>query len=367
MRPAWLEVDLEAYRANLSALAHETGRRIVAVLKANAYGHGAVLLAPEAIAAGCPAVAVAFPEEGAALRESGFRGRILLLVGALKEQSAEIAAHDLEPTISRVEVVEALSQAAAQHGRSLRVHIEVDTGMTRGGVDPGAVPNLCRQVCRDPNLALAGVTTHFAAADDAGGSLQAEQWARFRPVVDFCRRLAPRPLLHAANSAAALWRPETRLDWVRLGLVSYGVNPGRQALPPALSPVGSLKAKIIHVREVGAGTRVSYGGTWTAPKASRLALAPLGYGDGLPWTLSNRGTALIRGERVPIRGRVCMDQVLLEVTDLMPPVIPGEEVVFFGRQGRGVLTAEEVAEKAGTISYELLARLAARLPRVVRR
>ncbi|HTE20484.1 MAG TPA: alanine racemase, partial [Armatimonadota bacterium] len=218
----------------------------------------------------------------------------------------------------------------------------------------------------DPHLALAGVVTHFASADEDDLRDVEEQWTCFQPVLREVREWAGDAVWHAANSAAALWFPPARLDWVRGGLLTYGVPPAPRPLPFPVEPVASLHARIVQVRDVPAGRSVSYGGTWTTTRPSRLALVPLGYGDGLPWALSNRGEALVRGTRVPIRGRVCMDQVVLDVTDVPAgaPVTPGDGVVFIGRQGEEHITVPEIAGHAGTIAYEVLTRLAARLPRV---
>lgn len=367
MRPAWIELDLDAYRANVRALAAHCSRPVLAVVKANAYGHGLVPLATAALEAGCPGVGVALPEEGAELRGRGFPGRILVLGPLLEEQADEVVEHSLEPAVSRAEMLRALSAASRRSGRPARVHIKVDTGMTRGGADPADALALCAAVRHDPWLCLAGIMTHFAAADSEDPAPTGRQWASFQPLLEAAARTTPRPLLHAANSPAALWHPATALDWVRGGIITYGVAPTespRLPLPFPVRPVLALKARLAQLRPVPAGRAVSYGGTWVAPRPSILALAPLGYADGLPWSLSNRGCALVRGCRVPIRGRVCMDQLVLDVTDV-PDAAPGDEAVFIGRQGREELRVTEVARAAGTISYEVLTRLSARLPRLI--
>lgn len=365
MRSAWVEVDLESYRRNLRALTEFTARPVLAVVKANGYGHGLREVAAAALEAGCPGVAVALPEEGAELRAGGQSGRIVVLGLSLEEQAELLVENDLEPVVTREEVLVALAKAARRGGKQAPVHVKVDTGMTRVGVEPEAALRFCRRVAEDPHLRLAGVATHFASAEDADLQGVEEQWARFEPLAREVEGWVPRPLLHAANSAASLWFPPARLDCVRGGLLAYGVPPAPRPLPFPVSPVASLLARVVQVRDVPAGAAVSYGGTWTAPRPSRLALVPLGYGDGYPWALSNRGEALLHGRRAPIRGRVCMDQLVLDVTDL-PSVRPGDVAVFIGQQGEEVITVSEVAERCGTISYEILTRLAARLPRVRR-
>lgn len=363
MRSAWLEINLAAYRRNLRALMEYTGRAVLAVVKANGYGHGLALVGRAALEAGCAGVGVALPEEGADLRAAGQEGRVVVLGLALEEQAALIAEQDLEPVVTRPEVLRALSEAGRTLGRRIPVHVKVDTGMTRVGIEPEAFPEFAARVREDPHLRLAGVATHFAEADEADLEATRAQWERFAPVLDAARRESPAPVLHAANSPAALWFPPARLDWVRGGLLTYGVPPAPRPLPFAVEPVAALRAKIVQVRDVPAGRAVSYGGTWTTERESRLALVAVGYADGLPWALSNRGQALVRGQRVPIRGRVCMDQVVLDVTGL-EQVVPGETVVFIGTQGEEEITAQEIAGLAGTIPYEILTRLAARVPRV---
>jgi alanine racemase len=363
MRAAWVEVDLGAYQRNLRALAAYAGCPVLAVVKANGYGHGLTLVAPAAIEAGCAGVAVALPEEGAELRAAGLTGRIVVLGLSLEGQATLLVENRLEPVVTRPEMARALSDAAREAGERVPIHVKVDTGMTRVGVEPEQALGFCRAIAEDPHLQLAGLVTHFASAEDEDLNGVETQWERFVPLAREVKQWSPAPVLHAANSAAALWFPPARLDWVRGGLLTYGVPPAPRELPFPVSPVASLQARIAQVREVPAGRAVSYGGTWKAPRSSRLALVPLGYGDGLPWALSNRGEALVMGRRVPIRGRVCMDQVVLDVTDL-PPVQPGEIAVFVGRQREEQISVQEIAERAGTITYEVLTRLAARLPRV---
>lgn len=364
MRTAWLEINLGAYQRNLRALSEHTGRPVLAVLKANAYGHGLSLLAPAAVEAGCPGVAVALPEEGVELRATGFRGRIVVFGVTLPEQAPLLVENDLEPTVIRVETARALSAAAVTAGRQIGVHVKIDTGMTRVGIEPEEALRFCEEIAALPGIGLAGVYTHFASAESHDHGTVEAQWARFRPLAERLSTWSPRPALHAANSPAGLWFAPSWLDWIRGGIITYGVPPGGRELPFEVEPVATLKARLVQVREVPAGRRVSYAGTWTAPRPSRLALAPLGYADGVPWALGNRGCALVKGQRVPIVGRICMDQLVLDVTDA-PPVQEGDEALFLGRQGRQQITPTEWADLAVTISYEILTRLSPRLPRIV--
>ena len=363
MRSAWLQINLSAYQQNLRHLAGCAGSPVVAVVKANAYGHGMERLARAAEHAGCPGVGVALPEEGTALREAGQSCRILVMGLALEDQADLVAEYRLEPVVTRREMLRAFSQAGQRSGEPVSVHVKVDTGMTRVGVAPEEAIAFCWEVRDNPHLRLAGVMTHFAAADEPDPAFTHEQWSRFAPLVREMGAWPERPLFHAANSAGALWHPQSRLDWVRAGLVTYGVNPGPHPLPLPIQPVASLHARVVQVREVPAGSRVSYGGTWTAPRPSRLALLPVGYADGLPWALANQGAALLHGQRAPIRGRICMDQVVVDVTDL-PPIHTGDEAILIGRQGDEEITVGEIAALAGTIPYEVMTGFAARLPRI---
>lgn len=362
MRAAWLEIDLDAYRRNLSNLARWTGSPVIAVVKANAYGHGLVQVARAAGEAGARACAVALPLEGAELRAAGWTGRILLIGLTLEEEAPLIALHGLEPVISRPEMAAALSKAARARGAPLPVHVKVDTGMCRAGLEPAAALRLCEQVAADPDLELAGVATHFASAEDQDLSRLDEQWGLFAPLVRQVRARWPRAELHAANSAAGLWFQPARLDAVRAGLVTYGIPPAPRALPFAVEPVASLKAKLVQVREFPAGCRVGYGGTWVTPAASRLAIVPLGYADGYPWSAGNRAWVLLHGQTAPVRGRICMDQMIVDVTEI-PAAAPGDTAVLIGKSGDEQVTVEQVAAWGGTITYEIVTRWSERLPR----
>lgn len=359
---AWLEIDLAAYRRNLRALREYTQTPIIAVVKANGYGHGMVEIARAAEAEGCAGVAVARPEEGAELRDAGHTGRILVLGLSLPEDAGLIVEHGLEPVISRRETLQALA-SAGQSCSPVRVHVKIDTGMTRAGIEPEDAIAFCRSVMDTHGVILEGVLTHFASADEPDDSSVQEQWDRFAPIASELADWSPRPTLHSANSAAAIRFPPSRLDAIRPGLITYGVAPGPEPPPFPIEPVAYLKARIVQIKDVPAARAVSYGGTWRTPRRSRLALVPLGYGDGLPWSLSNRGFALVCGSRVPIRGRVCMDQAILDVTDVRGAV-PGEDAVFVGRQGAEEISIREVSALAETIPYEIMTGFAARLPRL---
>ena len=361
MRAAWLEIDLEAYRANLRAVRAAVDAPLLAIVKGNAYGHGLVRIAGAALDAGCWGLGVGVAVEAIALRRAGVKGEIIVLGLSLPDEAGDIVEHDLHTVISSTAMADALAGAAWREGKPARVHVKVDTGMTRAGLDPEAAIDLCRRIWDLPGVELAGVMTHFAAADDPARAR--EQWELFQPICKFFSAWPHgRPRLHAANSACCLWFRQAALDLARPGIVTFGVLPADGEATLDVRPVLSLKARLVQVREVPAGRAVSYGGDFVTRRASRLAIAPVGYGDGLPWRLSNAGAALVRGELAPIRGRVCMDQVVLDVTQV-PQAGVGDEAVFIGRQGDRERRVADLAREAGTIPYEVLTGLSVRLPR----
>jgi alanine racemase len=365
MRPAWIEVDLAAYAHNLRAIRERVGdRRVLAVVKANGYGHGLVPIARTAVAAGADMLGVALVEEGIALRQAAIRAPILVLAPPLPEQAPAIVSHGLEQVVSHREVAEALAQAAAARGETVALHVKVDSGMGRVGVAPEQALELCREIAALPGARLAGVMTHFATADEPDVSYSRGQLERFLAVVRQVREAFPMPpLFHAANSGAIAAMPESYLDMVRPGLSSYGISPGPEGCELPLRPVMTLKARLTQIRDLPAGQPVGYGCTYTLTRPSRIGILPIGYADGYRRALSNQGEALVRGRRVPIRGRVSMDQLLVDLTDL-PEVALGDEAVLLGSQGGDTITAWEIADRVGTIVDEVLVALTDRVPRV---
>jgi alanine racemase len=365
LRPAWIEVDLAAYAHNLRAIREQVGgRRVLAVVKANGYGHGLVPIARTAVSSGAEMLGVALVEEGIALRQAAIRAPILVLGPPLPEQAGAIVSHGLEQVVSDREVAAALARAAAARGETVALHVKVDSGMGRVGVPPAEALDLCRAVASLPGARLAGVLTHFATADEPDIRFSREQLERFLTVVRQVREAFPvPPLFHAANSGAIAAMPEAYLDMVRPGLSSYGIPPGPQGCGLPLRPVMSLKARVTQIRDLPAGQPVGYGCTYTLTRPSRIAILPIGYADGYRRALSNQGEALVRGRRVPIRGRVSMDQLLIDLTDV-PGAALGDEVVLLGSQGDDTITAWEIADRVRTIVDEVLVALTDRLPRV---
>lgn len=366
MSPTWAEVDLDAIAHNVQTLRRAAGVPVMAVVKADAYGHGAVPVARAALAAGAEWLAVARVEEGLALRAAGIRAPVLVLGWAPPEAAAAAVRHDLRLTVFDDHTRAAVAAAARQEGAIARVHVKVDTGMGRLGLpgwDPERAAATALLAAADPHLQVEGIYTHFARADEPDPEPTRQQLARFRQVLDRLSRRGLRPpLVHAANSAAALRFPEARYDLVRPGIALYGLDPypdGARAhgLRPALRWV----ARVEQVRRLPPGWGVSYGHTYVAGEATTVAVLAAGYADGYPRALSNRGHVLVRGRPARVLGRVCMDHVIVGPVD--PDLRPGEEAVLIGAQGGEVVRAEDLAAWAGTIPYEVVSRIGPRVPR----
>jgi len=333
----------------------------LAAVKKNAYGHGAVSVARAAVAAGAEWLGVFSVEEGAELRDAGITTPILIMGCVPCAQVATVIQKNLTPTVIETELPLALDRAAQSMETTINVHIKVDTGLNRFGANIEDVASLLRFVSALGRVKIGGLYTHFASADEPDRSTTEIQLQRFLKVATNC----PEPkFLHAANSAATLRFPETHLNMVRVGIAMYGVDPSpitERTFP--LEPVLSLKSRVVRLHWIKAGEGVSYGLTWIAEKDALVALIPFGYGHGLPRLLSNRGQVLVHGQRVPIRGRVCMDQCVVDVTDVAEVGV-GDEVVLLGRQGSEEITAEEIANWANTISYEVFTGIWTGLPRI---
>ncbi|MBE3575672.1 MAG: alanine racemase [Firmicutes bacterium] len=374
MRPAWVEVDLDAIQHNVAAIArHLRGRgrggrdpEIMAVVKANAYGHGAVPVALACLAAGATRLAVATVEEAIALRRAGIAAPIHILGTPPASQAALVVAHNVSCGVADRSLAEALSQAAVSQQKTAKVHIKVDTGMGRLGILPEQVVGFARELRRLPRLEIAGLYSHLATADEADKSFAYQQLSRFQEVAQSLEEAGiPVPFCHLANSAAILDMPEAALDGVRPGIILYGLYPssavdrGQVALQPALS----LKARLNSLKTLPPHSGVSYGQLWYTRTAQRVGVVPLGYADGYSRLLSGQTEVLLGGRRVPAVGRICMDQFMVAIPDDLEASV-GDEVVLIGRQGGESISADEVAEKLGTISYEVLSILSPRLPRV---
>lgn len=368
MRPVWAEVDLSAIARNAAALrAVAAPARLCAVVKADGYGHGAAPVARAALAGGAELLAVALVAEGAELRAAGIDAPVLILSEASPVELDDLVAADLDATAYTLEAVRGLEGAARRAGRTVRVHVKVDTGMHRVGVQPADAVAVAGEVATSAHLQLASVFTHCAVADEPGNPFTDLQLERFRSVLaDLAAAGIEVPAIHAANTAAALDHPGTRLDLVRCGIGIYGIAPApaladRLALEPALS----LRARVSHVKRVAAGEGISYGLRYRPERDATIATVPLGYADGLPRRLGAvGGTVLLGGVHRPIAGSVTMDQILVDCGD--DPVAVGDEVVLIGRQGDATITAADWAELLDTIAYEIVCGISLRVPRTYR-
>ncbi|HET8631750.1 MAG TPA: alanine racemase [Thermomicrobiales bacterium] len=365
-RASRAEIDLDAVANNVRHFAALAGGRaaVMAVVKANAYGHGAVMVARAALDAGARWLGVATVDEGAHLRRAGIAAPILVLAPADPAEAEAAGDADLTLAVADLDLAAAVARAARAAGRAATVHLEVDTGMRRFGAPAGAAAALAAQVAALPGLRLGGLYTHFATADEADRAFFAEQRARFAAVVREVRAAGiGAPLVHEANSAAALAVPDSHLDLIRVGIALYGLSPLAEVpAPAALRPVAAVRSRVARVLDLAPGDSVSYGRTFVAERPLRAALVPLGYADGYRRALSGRAAMLLGGRRAPVLGRVCMDQTVVAVPEGLD-VRVGDEVTALGAQGDDRVTAEELADLAGTITYEITTGLGARLPR----
>ena len=353
----WLEIDLDAVTHNLKTIRRIAGKNseIMAVVKANAYGHDAIEISRVVLESGATWLGVGALEEGIILRKAGIKAPILIL-GLTPEDGVDwLLFYDLVPTICDLQTVKALSQTAVKYKKNARVHIKIDTGMRRLGIKSEEALDFIKRIKKMNNIEIEGLYTHFAAADGEDKSYTKLQFAQYKRVVDELEKEGFRvPLKHAANSAAILDLPYTHLEMVRPGITIYGLFP----LPFTkrtikLKPVAKFKTKIIFIKKVGTGESIGYGRAYTTTKETLVATLPVGYADGYPRLLSDRGEVLVRGRRAPIIGRICMDLCMIDVTSI-PGVEVNDEVVLWGRQEGENISVEEIAEKTGTINYEII-------------
>ncbi|MEO6028636.1 MAG: alanine racemase [Candidatus Binatia bacterium] len=361
-RPTVAEIDGRALADNfaeLERIASPAG--VLPVVKSDAYGHGLVLVGRLLRDAGAERFAVATAPEGRDLRAASVQGTIVVLGGVYPADVATVVESRLAPVVWDVETAHGLAAAARAAGRVVSLHVKVDTGMSRLGVAPADAPALLQQLATIDGVTVEGLLTHFCNAESVEERETARQLTRFQDLVRALEvaRLRPR-FVHAANSAATLTAPDARFDLVRPGLALYGIHPSPELRDRArLRPVMRFVTRVISIRQVPIGETVGYGATFAAERPSVIATLPVGYADGYPRALSNRAQVSLRGGRVPIAGRVCMDQIMIDVTDV-PGVAIGDEVELWGRD----IPVEEVAAIAGTIPYELLTRVGPRVPRV---
>ncbi len=368
IRPTVARVELAAIRANFAAIAAFVAGAprppgIIAVVKANAYGHGAVEVATTLEAAGAAMLACADIEEGVVLRRGGVRAPILIF-GALSVSDLDgVFSHDLTPTISTPSAARALQAAAARHRRQLHCHLKIDTGMNRLGFRHDNLAQSMPEIAAGGHLTIDAVYTHFATADDAEHPLFAEQRERFEAALTAMpAHGVATPIRHAANSAALLRDERVWYDYVRPGLLLYGIVPPPLAALLPIRPALSLHSRIVAVKGLRTGEGTGYGMKTVVDRPTTVAVVPAGYADGLDLRLAGRGHMLVRGRRAPIVGSVCMDMTMIDVTGT--DAAPGDEVVILGRQDDEMMDVREMAAAVGTIPYELLCRVGARIQRI---
>lgn len=362
-RPVWAEVNLTAIAHNVKQIKEliKPSTKLCAVIKADAYGHGSPAVARTALAAGADYLAVAILSEAIDLRREGFTTPILVLGYTPPQQAIQLVDNDVTQTVFTYEVAEALSRAAVASGRKAKVHLKIDTGMSRIGIRPEEAGDFAAAVAKLPGIEIEGVFSHFATADSKDKTYVWEQFDKFKQALTLIEAKGIKiPIRHIANSAATLELPETHLDMVRPGIILYGLWPSDEVEQTiALRPAMRFKARVCFVKDVPADVSVSYGRAFFTEKQSRVATLPVGYADGWTRLLAGKASVLIRGQRAPIVGRVCMDQCMVDVTDISD-VEQGDVALLFGGSA---LPVEEIAEKLGTINYEIVCMVGKRVPR----
>lgn len=367
-RPTWVEVDLGAIRENLRRLKALAGVQAMAVVKANAYGHGAVAVARAAASAGAEWCGVAFSAEGLELARAEVRARVLVLGYTPPSLADEAIAAGLSLAVYDPDVAQAYASIARAQGRRANVHVKVDTGMGRLGVLPEDAVGLVRELSGLPGLSVEGVFTHFASADvSRAEALTLEQIRRFDAVIDGLTAAGLRPdVVHASNSPATIVRPRAKYDLVRLGIALYGLPPSDDVpVPDGIRPALSWKSVLASVREFPPGSGISYGHEYVTTGRERIGVVPVGYADGFRRVPPDSNRVIVRGRIVPVVGRVCMDQVMVRL-DALPEARRDDEVVLIGEQGGAAITADDLARAWGTINYDVTSGIMARVPRVYR-
>ncbi|MGI6224944.1 MAG: alanine racemase [Peptococcales bacterium] len=369
MRPVWAEVDLEAIRHNLFEVKRLVGsKKIMAIVKANAYGHGALEVGKYLLNNGVDCLAVSLLKEALTLREGGVKSPIMILGWTPIEDYEKALENNIVLTIYNLQEARKLNQEAKYMGKKATIHIKIDTGMTRLGLIPSEENlKVVSEILSLESLEVEGIFTHLSTADESDKTYSRWQLERF---LSFVKKVEERtnrriPIKHAANSAAIIDLPEAHLDMVRPGIMLYGLWPSSEVnLTQAdLKPAMTLKARASRLEKFPQGTRVSYGGIFTTPGETIIATLPLGYADGYTRLLTGKGEAMYEGKRFPIVGRICMDQCMVDVTS-NPTIKPGDVFILYGNGKNDNISVEEIAEKIGTVNYEIICMLSDRVPRI---
>ncbi|BCJ87217.1 alanine racemase [Effusibacillus dendaii] len=370
IRPTWAEINLSNIAHNVQEFRRvlPSTTRILAAVKGDGYGHGAIPVAKQAIASGVDYLAVASVEEAIPLREAGIEEPILILGYTPPEAAEQVIRWNLTQTVFQNDLVDALEAAAKRTGTKARVHVKIDTGMGRIGLQAEEAIGFIRDLARREWIELEGVFSHLATADDPDPRYVRSQFSRWeRLLQELDDHLIQIPLRHLANSAAAIKFPEMAYDMVRIGISLYGLYPGKQVDRSLIDLRQAMQfvTKIVHLKMLPRGAGVSYGATPVEREQALIATLPVGYADGYSRLLSNKSSVLVRGQRAPIIGRICMDQCMIDVTDIKG-VSVGDQVVLYGEQGDEFISLDEIADLIGTISYEVACDLGKRVPRLYR-
>ncbi|HOO55228.1 MAG TPA: alanine racemase [bacterium] len=367
-RPIWAEIDCDRVERNLRVVRDMVGNgvKIMGVVKADAYGHGAVPVSKSLLHAGADSLAVASLEEAVELRQAGIGADILILGYTQPGWASAVVEGGFSQTVYHLNLARALSHEAGKQRRRVPVHIKIDTGMRRIGLEPEKAIHFIKETASLDGLKLKGIYTHFSMADDDGDEYSDYQLRRFNELVSLLKSEGiDVPFLHTANSAAVLRYPETHFDMVRPGILLYGLSPSKflKERTADFKPVMTVKTTIVEMKTIEPGSRVSYSGTFRAERKSRIATLPAGYADGFSRKLSNCGSVLVGGRKAPIVGNVCMDFMMVDVTDL-PGAKVGDEVILIGRQGDMEIHMDDIADHLGTINYEVASLIGKRVTRV---
>lgn len=373
MNRSWSEIDLDAIAHNIKAIRRHIGKHaeIMAVVKADAYGHGVMETCRTMIDSGATRLAVSMLDEAVQLRRSGIEVPIMVLGYSDPGRADEILTHSITQTVFSHDLADALSEASQRMHIPARIHIKIDTGMTRVGFMPGyaAIKDVVR-ISALPGIVVEGIFTHFSSADEEDRIYTMKQYELFESMMQELSRIGLNvPIRHVANSAAVMQYPEMAMEMVRPGVILYGLYPSGWLRGNILDlkPAMAIKANVILVKDVEAGVAISYSRRFVTQRASRIATIPIGYADGYLRAFSNKGRVLIGGEFAPVVGAICMDQCMVDITDLSKPVQVGDEVVLMGSQGNQEISAEEWADICGTISYETICLVGKRVPRIYKR
>ncbi|NLL62345.1 MAG: alanine racemase [Candidatus Atribacteria bacterium] len=349
---AWLEIDLDAVKENVQNIRNWIGaqRKIMGIVKGNAYGHDAIEISKIILEHGADELAVAKIEEGLFLRRNNIKAPILVLGAPLKEQFNLYFDNQLKPTVCDLESIYRFNDIAAKLQQKIKIHLKIDTGMARLGLSVSEIKDILSNIKRMPNIIIEGVYTHFSTSDEKDKEYTYYQFRLFQRIIDLMiDSITPKPYFHAANSGAILDLPETWLDMVRPGCLIYGLYPSNEVKKNiTLTPALSFKSRIAFLKVVPAESFIGYGKTFYTKRETVIATLPVGYADGYDRWLSNQGEVLIRGEKAPVIGRVCMDQMMIDVTGLGSMEV-GDEVVLWGKQGGKTISVEDIAQKLNTI------------------